>query len=330
MFYRKRYNRCLCYVIASVFLFPVIVVSVASARDFLLGTTDNSLTCKIFNNDNSGYTIFEYTSLRDGTKGECVLFHSFITNCRFKLNGKLFKARSDPGFGKDTTSRNFTASLNFEATRNLNGGIVKCFGPENNVNDNNLVASWHIQIIDTLNCTVCDDDGSGTTVYRYRKPGDDYKECSLSHNETQGTTRPCGAGSPFNVIAGDGYTTENDGYYVSSFQLNESEDPSGMTIQCFGQELSTANETIQSPVWNITLDQSFELDSISPEMIAPSFCTFINQLATSQTSLPASTPISMFTPEKVETSHSGVGSLYDINILLMLLVNTGVGFSAFW
>ena len=86
----------------------------------------------------------DITIWRVGGSSECTLVHR-STSSSICGPGDTFTARSGTGFGTSATS--FLSTLSGTATAALDGTLVECFGPENNVNLENRVGSSNIQIL---------------------------------------------------------------------------------------------------------------------------------------------------------------------------------------
>ena len=84
-----------------------------------------------------------FTTWRVDRRSECVLVHRSTSSsvCGPEL---VFAATSGAEFGTSATS--FTSTLSGTADPALNGTLVECFGPANNVNPGNLIGSGTLQI----------------------------------------------------------------------------------------------------------------------------------------------------------------------------------------
>ena len=311
--------------VINVFLLSL-VVTAASATDFMLGMRNNSFTCSVARSD-VGLTIFEYIIPRSGSRPELCLMHHVS-------NGAYTCPKNSPFtmIFRSKNSTSFVSSLSFNAIEDLNDATVSC----RVFNDaDNRRATWNIRIISTLDCEVYD-DGSGGTIFEYQMPGKNYTKCELQHSQQEGTTLPCGNSSLFTITARDGYGTESAGNYVSSFHLNEAKDPTEMTVQCFSKN---GTSLVQS--WYIqNMMQDSEQQPTEPNIIASSVCTVTNLLATSgvtettvpvstfmSTLMPTPTPTLISTPTSIPvvavatkaTTSSAMTSFYDMSILFMLL-----------
>ena len=87
--------------------------------------------------DVNGVTIW-----RVGGSIECILVHRATS---IAVCGNTFTARPETGFG--TSGSFFTSTLSGTATSALNGTLVECFGPANNVDPGNKVDESTLQII---------------------------------------------------------------------------------------------------------------------------------------------------------------------------------------
>ena len=88
------------------------------------------------------------TTWRVNGSSECHLLHR-STSSSICGPGNAFTARSGTGFGtSDVTSYlSFTSTLSGTANPVLNGTLVECFGPANNVDPGNRVDGSILQII---------------------------------------------------------------------------------------------------------------------------------------------------------------------------------------
>ena len=91
-----------------------------------------------------GGSMMNITIWRVGRSSECTLVHR-STSSSICGPSDTFTARSGTGFGTSATS--FTSTLSGTATSELDGTVVECFGPANNVNLGNRVDSSTIQIL---------------------------------------------------------------------------------------------------------------------------------------------------------------------------------------
>ena len=92
--------------------------------------------CSVSGNIN-GVTIW-----RVGGSIECILVHSATS---IAVCGNVFTARPEAGFG--TNGLSFSSTLSGTANPALNGTLVECFGPANNVDPGNRVGGSTLQII---------------------------------------------------------------------------------------------------------------------------------------------------------------------------------------
>ena len=88
--------------------------------------------------DRNNFTIWRV----DGSS-ECPLVHRSTSSSTCGA-GNAFIARSGVGFGTSATS--FTSTLSGTATPVMNGTLVECFGPANNVDPGNMVGNSILQI----------------------------------------------------------------------------------------------------------------------------------------------------------------------------------------
>ena len=96
-----------------------------------------TFTCTV-TGDMNGFTIW-----RVAGSSECVLVHR-STSSSVCGAGNSFIARS--GFGPGTSATFFTSTLSGTATPAMNGTLVECFGPGNNVDPGNMVGNNTFQI----------------------------------------------------------------------------------------------------------------------------------------------------------------------------------------
>ena len=90
-----------------------------------------------------GGDISGFTNWRVGGSSECTLVHRPASSlCR---PNNVFTARSETGFG--TNGPSYTSTLSGTATPGLNGTLVECFGPANNVDPGNRVGGNMLQIL---------------------------------------------------------------------------------------------------------------------------------------------------------------------------------------
>ena len=92
-----------------------------------------------------------FTTWRVGGNSECNLLHRSTS---FSICGlsDAFTASFGTGFGTSATS--FSSTLSGTATPALNGTLVECFGPANNVDPGNRVSSSTLQILGQWN-SIC-------------------------------------------------------------------------------------------------------------------------------------------------------------------------------
>ena len=79
------------------------------------------------------------TTWRMGGSSECVLVHRSPCPISICGPGNVFNAAGGTGFGPETNATSFTSTLSGTADTALNGTLVECFGPANNVNPGNRV-----------------------------------------------------------------------------------------------------------------------------------------------------------------------------------------------
>ena len=92
------------------------------------------------------------TISRVGGSIECYLVHR-ATSSSICGPGDVFKATPETGFGISATS--FSSTLSGTATSELNGTLVECFGPANNVQPGNRVGSSTLQILGQWDSICC-------------------------------------------------------------------------------------------------------------------------------------------------------------------------------
>ena len=95
----------------------------------------------------SGFTIW-----RVNGSSECPLLHRSNSDS-ICGPGNAFRARPGNGFGTNATS--FTSTLSGTATPALNGTLVECFGPANNVVPGNMVGRNTLQILGQIHEVQC-------------------------------------------------------------------------------------------------------------------------------------------------------------------------------
>ena len=100
-----------------------------------------TFTCNV-TGDINGFTTWRL----DSGSSECVLVHRSSSSTVCGL-GYGLTAISEAGFGPGTSATSFVSTLSGTADPALNGTLVECFGPANNVNSGNLVGSATLQIL---------------------------------------------------------------------------------------------------------------------------------------------------------------------------------------
>ena len=88
----------------------------------------------------NGYTIW-----RVGGSSECPMLHR-STSFSICGPGDVFTARPGTGFGIPGAT-SFTSTLSSTATSTLNGTLIECFGPANNVDPGNRVGGSNLSIL---------------------------------------------------------------------------------------------------------------------------------------------------------------------------------------
>ena len=96
-----------------------------------------TFTCTV-TGDISGFTIW-----RVGGSSECPLIHASMSSSVCGADD-TFTATSGIGFG--TNGPSYTSTLSGTALISLNGTLVECFGPANNVDPGNRVSGSTLQI----------------------------------------------------------------------------------------------------------------------------------------------------------------------------------------
>ena len=76
---------------------------------------------------------------------ECPLSHISTTSSTICDPSNAFTAKPGTGYGTSTTS--FTSTLSGTATPALDGTLVECFGPDNNVKSENRIDEGTLQIL---------------------------------------------------------------------------------------------------------------------------------------------------------------------------------------
>ena len=103
------------------------------------GDTFN-LSCTVVGNM-TGFTIW-----RVGGSSECPLIHSSASSSSVCGPSDVLTARTGTGFGM-TGAISFSSTLSGTATSALDGTLVECFGPANNVDPENRVGNTTLQIL---------------------------------------------------------------------------------------------------------------------------------------------------------------------------------------
>ena len=98
-----------------------------------------TFTCNV-TGDMSGITIW-----RVGGSTECHLVHRSSSSSICGPDN-VFTATSGAGFGSGTLATSFTSTLSGTAAPALNGTLVECFGPDNNVDPGNLVGNSSLRL----------------------------------------------------------------------------------------------------------------------------------------------------------------------------------------
>ena len=86
-----------------------------------------------------------FTTWRVGGSSECGLLHRSTSSSTCGASN-AFIARSGVGFGPGTSATSFTSTFSGTATPVLNGTLVECFGPANNIDPGNMVGNNTLQI----------------------------------------------------------------------------------------------------------------------------------------------------------------------------------------
>ena len=97
----------------------------------------------------NGFTIW-----RVGGSSECNLVHRSTSSSICGPGDNVFTARSETGFG--TNGPSFISTLSGTATATLNGVLVECFGPGNNVSLGNRVGGSNLSIIGQYHRSKCE------------------------------------------------------------------------------------------------------------------------------------------------------------------------------
>lgn len=87
-----------------------------------------------------------FTNWRVGGSSECPLIHSSNSSSSRCGPRDVFTARAGTGFGSGTSATSFTSTLSGTADPRLNGILVECFGPANNVDSSNRVGGSNLYI----------------------------------------------------------------------------------------------------------------------------------------------------------------------------------------
>jgi len=86
------------------------------------------------------------TTWRVGGTSECPLVHGSLSTAICGPDNAKLTARAETGFGPGTSATSFSSTLSGTATPALNGTLVECFGPANNVDQGNRIGSSTLQI----------------------------------------------------------------------------------------------------------------------------------------------------------------------------------------
>ena len=113
-----------------------------AAHPTCLGDTFN-LSCTVVGNT-TGFTIWR---VGGNSTNECPLIHSSTSPSSVCGPGRAFIARGETDFGPGTSATSFSSTLSGTATPALNGTLVECFGPANNVDPENRVGNTTLQIL---------------------------------------------------------------------------------------------------------------------------------------------------------------------------------------
>ena len=92
----------------------------------------------------SGLTIWRVNNTREGESSRCNLVHRTLSSpiCG---PGNVFTSRSESGFG--TNGPSFSSTLSGTADTTLDGTLVDCFGPANNVDTGNKMGCSTLQVV---------------------------------------------------------------------------------------------------------------------------------------------------------------------------------------
>ena len=89
-----------------------------------------------------------FTTWRVNRSSECPLSHITTTSSTICGPSNAFTAK--PGTGYETSATLFSSTLSGTADPALNGMLVECFGPDNNVNPGNRIDEGTLQVLGKL------------------------------------------------------------------------------------------------------------------------------------------------------------------------------------
>ena len=127
-----------CILLCILYFSPVDVSGLFTAPPPICPGDTFTFRCTV-TGDRNGVTIW-----RVNAGSDCNLVHR-ISSSSICGPSEVFTARSGTGFG--TNGPSFTSTLSGTAPPTLNGTLVECFGPANNVDPGNRVGDSALQIL---------------------------------------------------------------------------------------------------------------------------------------------------------------------------------------
>ena len=131
---------CLCLDLNEHFSYPGEVDGQFTPAPSTCPNDTITFTCTV-NGDITGITTWK---VGRGSDNQCALVHR-VTNIAICGQGNTFNATPGAGFGTDGPT--FTSTLSVTATHALDGTLVECFGPANNVDSGNMVGNSTLKIV---------------------------------------------------------------------------------------------------------------------------------------------------------------------------------------
>ena len=120
-----------------------------------------TFTCTVTGN-RTGITIWRVNSTRQGESSRCNMIHRVLS---FPIcgPGNVFTATAESGFG--TSGPSYLSTFSGTATPSLDGTLVDCFGPANNVDPGNNIGCSTLQIVGQCTCIM---EGPSCITQLYR------------------------------------------------------------------------------------------------------------------------------------------------------------------